>query len=148
MTAKPLPTINDVTRPYWEAARRNELHIQRCPRCQVHFLYPTPWCPHCWHVKPQWVVASGRGSVLACTVVHQSALAAYRGDLPYVLAIVQLAEGPQLMANVVDCTPGDVRVGMPVSVVFEQRGDLKVPQFTPAVLTSEDVIPASRKARS
>jgi uncharacterized OB-fold protein len=88
------------------------------------------------------VKVSGHGWVFACTVVHQSPLPSYSGDLPYVLAIVRLDEGPQLMANIVGCDVEEVWVGMPVAVVFELRGDLKVPQFTPVVPTGEDT-PAS-----
>lgn len=147
MTTKPSPHVNDLTRHYWEAAKRDELHVQRCPRCRGHYLYPTPWCQQCWFTAPEWVKVSGHGSVFAYTVVYQSPLASYSSELPYALAIVRLDEGPQLMANIVGCNADDVWVGMPVSVVFEPRGDLKVPQFTPAIPSGEG-IPSSRKAPS
>jgi uncharacterized protein len=145
MTAKPNPSVNDVTRPYWEAANREELHVQRCPRCLRHYLYPTPWCPHCWFTAPEWVKVSGQGSVFAYTVVHQSPLASYSNELPYLLAIIRLDEGPHLMTNIVGSHGDDVWIGMPVVVVFEARGDLKIPQFTAAAAAGE--IATSRKAR-
>ncbi|MCX2940709.1 Zn-ribbon domain-containing OB-fold protein [Mycobacterium pinniadriaticum] len=145
--SKPVPNVNSLTEPYWSAASRDELHIQQCPRCNGYSLYPTPWCPHCWYPRPQWTRVSGRGWVFAFTIVHQSPLQSYSGELPYVLAIVRLDEGPQLMANIVGCAPDVVRVGLPVTVVFEQRAGIKVPQFTRALPTHE-ANPPDRKASS
>ncbi len=133
-SAKPVPEITDLTRPYWEAAARGDLRVQRCPRCEQHFLYPTRWCPHCWFPDPVWTVVTGKGRVMACTTVYQAPLAAYRAEVPYCLAIVRLDEGPQLMSNIVGCAASDVRVGMEVVVDFETRGEGKVPVFRPATI--------------
>lgn len=132
--AKPVPDVTELTRPYWEAATRDELHVQLCPRCEKHFLYPTRWCPHCWFPDPVWTVVTGKGQVVACTAVHQAPLAAYRPEAPYCLAIVRLDEGPQLMSNVVGCAASYVRIGMEVTVEFEPRGDVKVPVFRPTAV--------------
>jgi hypothetical protein len=129
MTQKPLPTPTPVTAAYWEAAARDELQLQRCRRCDERFLYPRLWCPKCWSMSLAQERASGRGAVIACTTVYQAPSSAYQDDVPYVVAIVRLREGPQLMANVVGCDPTAVEVGTQVTVAFEDRDDMRIPQF-------------------
>lgn len=131
-TAKPLPRVNETTRPYWDAAREGRLLIQRCRACALFIHYPRPWCPGCWSTALDWVEASGRGRVVTYTIVHQAPFAAYAGDVPYVLAVIALAEGPQMMANVVGVAPAEVRIDLEVEVTFEERaGGFRVPQFQP-----------------
>jgi uncharacterized OB-fold protein len=126
---KPVPVATPFSQPYWDGAIVGELRVQRCQRCHEPFLYPRRWCPSCWSPDVAWEVASGRGSVFSFSVVTQPPLASYAADVPYVLAVVRLAEGPQLMANVVGLGREDLSVGQAVQVVFERRGDLAVPQF-------------------
>jgi uncharacterized OB-fold protein len=132
MTPKPVPAVTALTRPYWEAASRGELIVQHCHRCGQWWLYPRPWCPACWAPDPEWARASGQGTVTACTTVHQAPYPAYEPDVPYVLAVVRLAEGAQLMVNIVGCDPASVEVGTAVEVTFEARQGMHVPQFRPA----------------
>jgi hypothetical protein len=132
MIPKPVPTLTGLTRPYWEGASRGELMVQRCRCCDERFLYPRHWCPACWAPGPEWEPACGRGTVIACTTVHQAPYPAYEPEVPYVLAIVRLAEGAQLMANIIDCDPASVEVGTAVEVTFEARQGMHVPQFRPA----------------
>lgn len=131
MIALPVPSPTALTQPYWDAAKRRELAFQRCSQCGAAFLYPRPWCPNCWAPDPQWEVASGLGVVIGFSVVHQAPYASYAARVPYVVAIVALSEGPQLMANIVDCNPAVVHVGLEVGVTFEERGDVALPQFSP-----------------
>lgn len=128
---KPLPHITDVTRPYWDAAREGRLLLQRCQRCQRHIHYPRPWCPYCWSCDLEWRPASGRGRVITFTVVHHPPSPAFAGDTPYMLAVIALAEGPQMMVNILTDRPDAVTIDMPVRVTFETRGDLAIPQFEP-----------------
>jgi len=131
--AKPLPRVNETTRPYWEAAREGRFLLQRCTKCARFIHYPRPWCPGCWSIALEWVEGSGRGRVVTYTVVHQAPFASYAGDVPYVLAVIALAEGPQMMANVVGVAPSAVRIDLEVEVTFEERADgFRVPQFKPA----------------
>jgi hypothetical protein len=129
MTAKPLPTVHALTRPYWEAAARDELVVQRCTACGTATLYPKRWCPSCWSTELEWTPVAGTGEVIAHTTVWQTPFASYEGDVPYVVAIVRLDEGPQLMTNILGCDPDPVAVGRRVRVDFESRQDMKVPQF-------------------
>jgi hypothetical protein len=82
-------------------------------------FYPRAVCPSCLSSATEWVRARGRGTVYSFTVTHQSQAPGFRGELPYVLAIVELDEGPRLMTNIVGCAPDAVRIGLPVEVVFE-----------------------------
>jgi uncharacterized OB-fold protein len=116
---KPLPRIDEETRGYWEALARRELYFQRCRDCGTKRFYPRAVCPVCLSSATTWVRASGRGTVYSFTVTHQNQAPGFREELPYVLAYVELEEGPRLMTNVVGCAPDAVRIGMPVEVVFE-----------------------------
>ena len=86
--------------------------------------------------------------MITFTIVHHPPSPAFAGDTPYVLAVVGLSEGPQMMANLVgpDSTtpmaPGDVTVGMPVRVTFETRGDVAIPQFEPDPEATDDQVPS------
>jgi uncharacterized OB-fold protein len=128
---KPLPRVTELNAPYFEAARRGALRIQQCRSCRQYVFYPRAWCPVCRDTGLDWVDVSGRGLVVTFSTVRQAPSPAFAADLPYVLAVIELAEGPQMMANIVGMAPELVHVGLPVRVVFEQRGDVWIPQFEP-----------------
>lgn len=124
---KPVPSPTAITKPYWDATREGRLLFQRCGRCGAHTHYPRPLCPACGSSAFEWVQATGRGRIFSATVVHHPPSAAFASPLPYVLAIVELEEGPHMMANIL--TDGPVRIGAAVCVTFEPRGDFAIPQF-------------------
>jgi uncharacterized OB-fold protein len=114
---KPLPKPSPTSRPFWEAAKRHELKIQRCGACNKYVYYPRDRCPHCFADKLAWERVSGRGKVYSYTIVRRASARSF-ADGPYVLAIVQLEEGPRLTTNIVG-PPEKVRVEMPVEVFFD-----------------------------
>ena len=114
---KPLPKPSPTSRPYWEAARRHELQLQHCGACGGYIYYPRPRCPNCLSDNLKWERVSGRGKVYSYTVVRRASSRMF-ADAPYVLAIVELAEGPRMTTNVV-APPEQVRVEMPVQVFFD-----------------------------
>ncbi len=116
---KPLPRVDEEGRGYWEGLVRHELWFQRCRDCGTSRFPPRAVCPACLSSATEWVRASGRGTVYSFTVTYQNQAPGFRESLPYVLAVVELAEGPRLMTNVVGCAPDAVRVGMPVVVEYE-----------------------------
>jgi hypothetical protein len=118
---KPLPRpLNpELTRPFWEAAKRHELVMPRCTTCDHVFFYPRSECPRCFSTALEWVPVSGRGRLHSFTVVYQPANAAFRDEAPHVYAVVQLDEGPRMVSNVVQCDPEAVRVDMPLVAVFD-----------------------------
>ncbi len=133
MNDKPLPRVTEITKPYWDGARAGKFMLQRCRECKQPFHYPRPWCPHCWSVEYDWFEASGRGHIITFSIVHQAPSQPFATDAPYVLAVVRLKEGPQMMANVIGIDPEKVKVDMPVKITFEERaGGVRIPQFEPA----------------
>ena len=127
------PAFDWETRAYWEGCGREELVLQRCRECKTVQHRPRALCVSCFSDSIEHFVASGRGTVHTYTVTEQNQAPPFRECLPYVLAYVELDEGPRLLTNVVGCEPGDVRIGMPVQVDFVATGDgLAVPRFRPA----------------
>jgi len=129
---KPVPVVNPWARPFWEAAREERLIIQQCADCKKHIFYPRIACPDCFSDNVVWVEASGRGTIYTFTVVENNAPSAFIGDIPYVVAVIRLEEGVQMLSNVVDCDPYSLRCDMPVEVVFEKLNDeFTLPKFKP-----------------
>jgi uncharacterized OB-fold protein len=107
--------------------------IQRCDDCHEHVFYPRVACPHCFSEQLSWVQASGRGSVYSYTVVYNNAPSAFARDVPYVVAVIQLAEGVRMLSNIVQCDLDGLRCDMPVEVTFERLDEaFTLPKFRPA----------------
>ena len=131
--SKLLPDIDDLTRPFWDAARQQRLVMQRCADCGAYVWHPQPWCRSCYGQNLAWQELSGQAELFTYSVVHYAPLPGYADDVPYVLATVRLAEGPQMMTNIVGCDWQQVRIGQRLAVCWEERaGGIRVPQFTPA----------------
>lgn len=131
--AKPLPRIDEESRGWWEALARHELYVQRCGQCGTKRLPPRAVCPHCLSSAVEWLRCSGKATVYSFTVTRQNQMPGFREELPYVLAVVELEEGPRIMTNVVGCDPDSVRIGMPVVVQFDDvTPEVTLPKFTPA----------------
>ena len=135
MSALPKPDIAAHNAAFWEGAAAGELRIRHCGSCGAVFRFAHVWCPVCWAPKPGWKVASGRGKVATFSVVHTPPSPAFAASVPYVLALVDLEEGVRMMSNVVGCDPQAVRIGMAVSVRFEDRDGVALPQFQPVTGT-------------
>jgi len=129
---KPLPVVNPWAKPFWEACREKRLAIQKCKECGKHVFYPRIACPHCFSDRLDWVEASGKGTVYTYSVVVSNAPSAFIKDMPYVIAVIRLEEGVQMLSNVVECKPEDVRCDMPVEVTFEKLDEqFTLPKFRP-----------------
>lgn len=115
----PRPPNTELTRPYWDAAKRHELMIPRCKMCDHFFFYPRSECPSCFSTEIEWTKVSGEARLHTFTIVRQPANPAFLEEVPYVYALVQLNEGPRMISNVVECDIDDVRVDMPLTVVFD-----------------------------
>lgn len=129
---KLIPVPTPETAEFWAGCNQRELRLQRCTDCGKYQFPPQSFCRHCSSNKLSWTVSSGRGKVLSYTIVHWSPNPAYAADAPYSLALIQLAEGPRMLTNIVGCPPGDIRISMEVVVTFEQCGpDIMLPKFRP-----------------
>ena len=130
---KPLPAVTLETAPYWEGCKQHELRIQKCAACANYQFYPRIYCSKCFGDRVEWVEASGRAKVATFTIVRRPVSPAFADDVPYVVALVTLDEGPTMMTNIVGCPPEKVEIGMPVAVTFEDwTPEISIPKFRPA----------------
>lgn len=119
-------------KPYWDYISQHELRVQKCLKCgKLH--YPvSPICPHCMGLESDWVKLSGKGKVASFVVVHRGRSPLFPPNAPYVVAIIETEEGIRMLSNVVGCKPEDVKMDMPVELVFQDFGpQLTVPRFKP-----------------
>lgn len=117
---------------FWEAAERGVLAIQRCDSCGKLQLYPRRHCSKCGSATLGYVDSSGEGSVYTFSTIHRNPPSDFVDDLPYTLGIVELAEGPRLLTQIVGCKPEEISCDMPVRVEFVRRDDRPLPFFAPA----------------
>ena len=130
--AKPLPQIGPDMAPFFEAARRHELAVQRCTGCGTLRFPARAICSRCLGREAAWVPVSGRGTVFSYTVMHQAAHPGFAAEVPYAVVVVELDEGVRLLSNLVDCTLADVRIGLPVQVTFDDvTSEVTLPKFRP-----------------
>lgn len=125
-----LPEPDAFTRPYWDAAAEGHLLIRRCGSCGEAHHYPREFCPHCWSEEGGWERASGDATLYTWSVVHRNDLPPFGSRVPYVAAVVDLAEGPRMMTEIVDCEEGELRIGMALEVAFREAAEgVVVPVF-------------------
>ena len=136
--AKPVPEPTPETQPFWDGCARGELLLQRCRDCGKPYFYPRPVCPACGSTDVEWFRASGRATLYSYVINHRPARG-FEAEAPYAIAVVELAEGPRMMTNIVGVpnTPEDLVLDMELQVTFEQRGDVTIPQFGPATGAGE-----------
>lgn len=127
----PAPTLNPETRAFWEATAKAELLLNRCNSCGMVIWYPRHICPSCHSMDTASFQASGHGTIYSFAVTRRGQ-GAYREAVPYVLAYVELTEGPRVMTNIVDCDPERLAIGQPVRITFHDTGQgASLPRFRP-----------------
>ena len=129
---RPLPAPDELTRFYWAAAAEHRLVLQRCGSCSKLQYPPEICCVHCQAEEFEVAEVSGRGVIYSYSVVDRPLHAGFVDALPYVVVLVELADQPGLiiLSNLVDVPDGtSLSCGMPVEVVFEDRGGVTLPQF-------------------
>lgn len=132
---KPLPDIHEQphAEPFWAATTEERLLVQHCRDCGEFQYFPRPWCHHCASDDIEWTEAEGVGTVYSYTIVRTTVSnPEFAGDVPYVTAYVELAEGPRMLTMLTGCSPDAVERGMPVEVRFEHvTDDVALPLFEP-----------------
>jgi len=130
--AKPLPGLDNVNAEYWKAAREGRLLIQECTSCQHRQWYPRAICTKCAG-EVEWLETEGRGTIHTYTVIRQQGIPAFKVELPYVITMVELEEGPMIFGSMPGIDPDTVSIGMPVEVYFRAAtDDTGVPYWRPA----------------
>lgn len=130
----PLPDPTPETQRFWDGTAMGELWIQRCVATGRHFFYPRTFSPFVSGGAVEWVRASGNASLYSYNIVQRPA-PGFEDRAPYALAVVELEEGPRMMTSIVGVanTPHNLILDMPLQVTFEQRGNMALPVFEPAV---------------
>ncbi len=136
---KPLPRISEQTKGFWEGCKRHELLIPKCNDCGAYRFPPRVMCPECNSTNVEWSKVSGRGKVYSFIIPHRQAPGEFpaRGfDYPYAVVLVELpdAGGVRIASNLVDCELDNIKIGMPVDVVFDDVTDkVTLPKFRPSL---------------
>jgi uncharacterized OB-fold protein len=126
--ARPLPRPTALSRPFWEGCQEARLLVQRCGDCGEHVFIPQEFCPRCLGTDLAWIESAGRGAIVTYTVVGRAQTPAF--TTPYVVAVVRLDEGYEMLSNVVDAELDDIRIGARVEVLFaEQSSEIALPCF-------------------
>ena len=126
--AKPLPRPTPTEQPFYDACARGELILQHCQHCGHVLFYPRSHCDACQSEQLVWRRASGAGFIASYTVVRRGVSADF--EAPYVIALVDLAEGPRMMSQIVGADLDGLAVGLPVKVDFAAWSeDITLPLF-------------------
>jgi uncharacterized OB-fold protein len=128
----PAPVPTPETAPFWEATARHELSIQRCKPNQHFYFYPRPACPECGTTDVEWVTVSGDAKLISYIINHRP-LPPFQKDTKVIIALVELAEGPHMMTNIVGVPPEpeSLELDMALRVDFMPRGEVTLPVFVP-----------------
>jgi uncharacterized OB-fold protein len=130
---RPIPLPDGLTNFFWDAAAEGRLSVQQCEACGRLQYPPDVVCTECQSESLGHIDVSGRGTLYSFAIVDRAFHPGFVSHLPYVVALVELAEQPglRIVANVIDADPQSVTVGMPVEVCFERRREMSLPQFRP-----------------
>ena len=130
---RPLPDINDVNLPYWESAKAHALALPVCLRCG-HTYYPmTSYCPRCLAAESEWRQVAGTGTLVTWNVMHQVYDKSFEDVAPYIVAVVQLTEGPQLVTNLVNTTADALHIGLPLTLGYLKISEeVTLPVYSPS----------------
>ena len=118
----PAPKVTTTNAGFWAATAGGQFTLQRCTACELVIWFPRRTCPQCRTEDTQSFAACGRGSVYSFTVVRKGS-GAYREAAPFVVAYVELEEGPRVLTNITGCDPADVTVGMAVEIEWHDTGE-------------------------
>ncbi|MCL1486184.1 MAG: Zn-ribbon domain-containing OB-fold protein [Marinobacter sp.] len=132
MTDRPVPIVDADSREYWEAAGHHKLRLPHCTQCDSPFFYPRVLCPRCHSDEIEWRQMSGRGVIYSYTISRRPAGPAFKEMAPYIVALVDLEEGPRLLTNIVTDDVSAIQIGQAVIVTFEDlEGGIALPLFQP-----------------
>jgi uncharacterized OB-fold protein len=129
-TGRYLPVIYPEELPFWEAAKRRQLWLQKCNSCAKTFYPVGPACPDCFSMSFTWTQMSGRGVIHNYVIYHKPWTEWYKDKVPYAVVQVEIEEGPRLTANLLDCPVHEIKIGMPVVADYEDiTSEITLVQF-------------------
>ena len=124
----PAPHTSGTAAHYWSELRQGRLVYQRCNTCRHAWLPPRAECPECLAAHWSWENASGRAKLVSWVVYHHAYHPWFAAKLPYNVSVVQLAEGPRMVSNVID-TGAKLGIEMPLQLVIEHEADVALARF-------------------
>ena len=129
----PLPDVSDWnTKEWWDRVKGHELTVQRCTRCKTYRHTPAPVCYKCRSFEYEWAEVSGKGTVYSYTFAFHPSHPSVSAKLPYNIVVVELpdADGVRMVGNLLDAAEGEISIGMPVEVAFDDvTDDVTLPQW-------------------
>jgi uncharacterized OB-fold protein len=128
----PRPEADALTAPFWEACAKHRLVVQHCTRCGTFTHPPLALCRRCQGREFEWIESRGRGEVFTYTIAHHAAHPAVRDQLPYGVVVVRLDDcgGVLVTSNLVDAPPEVLRIGLRVSLVWDDVAEgVALPRF-------------------
>jgi len=129
---KPLPIPTKWSKPFWDAAREHRLVLKKCKICGNIDHPPYLYCTNCHADEHEWIEASGKGRLYAYTINYFGVPFPFWDDMPYVIAMIDLPEGPRVISNIVQCDHEKLVNGMELEVVFEDVSeDFSLPKWRP-----------------
>lgn len=127
-----LPPMRGLAREFYSYCKKHELRFQKCTACGAWRHVPREMCPECGSFDYQWAKSSGKGQVFSWATTSQPMLPHFAEDVPYAIVIVELEEGVRMATWVVDVPPDQLRIGMPVEVIFDDvTEEVTLPKFRP-----------------
>ncbi len=127
---KPLPALDGLTKEFYNWCRRGDLRFQRCSACQAWRHVPRPMCAACGSFEWTWQRSSGRGTVFSWTVAERPMHPAFQHDAPYAPVVIEMEEGVRLVSEMLDCSPDELEIGMPVELVLDHvTPEITLPKF-------------------
>lgn len=128
----PLPVPTPTTAPFWSGLAEGVVRIQRCEACGHWIFYPRAHCPRCLAPDPAWHAVSGAATLYSWTVCHRAPAPHFEGLTPFVLAVVELAEGPRMTTRLVAADDARLAAGMALEPVIDDAGPVPMLLFRPA----------------
>ena len=129
---KPLPKPSKWSKPFWEGTKQHKLLLKKCKVCGHIDHPPYLYCTECQSDDSEWIEASGRATLYAFAINEYGVPFPFIPDLPYVVALLDLQEGPRMLSNIVGCDPKALRNGMELEVVFEEASaEITLPKWRP-----------------
>src|SRR5699024_6442561 len=129
---KPIPIIDNDSEFFWKQCYKGKLMLPYCTSCKQYHFYPRILCPHCMSDNIMWKRSEGIGRVHTFTIVRRAPITAFKQDVPYVVAIIELNEGPRMMSNLIHVSVDKVYCDMSVKVNFEYlANEVRLPKFEP-----------------
>lgn len=144
---KPLPHATEASQPFWDGLKAHRVRLQQCEDCGHWIFFPRAHCPACASRRLAWRDVSGVGTLYTYTVARVPTLPEFTDEMPQLLAVVQLDEGPHLNTTLVGVAPEAVKIGERLRPVFDERpGEATLLRYTPVASAHPRIIAAEAVA--